>query len=119
MQRTEQHRAGGRAAAQIVHKQRVRPTGVVQVGIACLLGKGLGVQPLQKFKVHAERAERILRRMRMQVNKAGNNEPVRIVVDRDTGKAFRQGGEDAGASAVLTDHIVAWADGERVGRAAP
>ena len=119
MQRAKQHGAGGRAAAQIVDKQRVRTACVVRVGIACFLREGLGVQPVQQFEVHAERAERILRCVRVQVDQTGDDELSGVVVHRERCKAFGQGGEDTGAYTIFTDHILIFTDGHVLRGAAP
>ena len=89
--------------------------GVVQIPVLGLLREGIGIEPVQQLHIHTESAEGKLRRVKMQVGHAGDDQPITVVADRQLAVAQRQLGENALAAAVLHDDIAVLSDGDLVG----
>ena len=82
MTRGEDTRPGRCAFFQILCKNMVCLPGIFHIPILPFLGKGPGLQPLQKFHIHAQACKRILGRMQMQIHQTGQDQSVFVVCQR-------------------------------------
>ena len=71
------------------------------------LGEGLGVQPVEQLKIHAEAAKRVLRGVDVDVAHAGHDQLVAAIDHGKRGEALGQLGEHAGAFAPHADQVAA------------
>ena len=105
MDRPEDRRAGGRGGRQPVREDAVGSFGIGGVGVFRLLGEGVGVQPVEQLEVHAQRPEGILRRVQVQVDEAGDDQPVLAILDGDPPEPLGQLGKDAGGFPLFADEV--------------
>lgn len=105
MDRPEHRRPGGRGGRQVVSEDAVGPPGVGGVGVFCLLGEGVGIQPVEQLEVHAQRPEGILGRVQVQVDEAGDDQPVPAVLDGNPLEPLGQLGKNAGGLPFLADEV--------------
>lgn len=103
--RPEHRRPGGRGGRQVVSEDAVGPPGVGGVGVFCLLGEGVGIQPVEQLEVHAQRPEGILGRVQVQVDEAGDDQPVPAVLDGNPLELLGQLGKNAGGLPFLADEV--------------
>ena len=105
MNRREHTGTRRRAARQRVGEQRVSAFCVIKVTKPRLLRKGVRLQPVEQFEIHAKTTKGILRRMQVQVNQSRYNQFLSAVLHMDTVKLLRQPAKHAGRTAVFTDGI--------------
>ena len=104
-----------RAARKRVGEQRVSAFGVIEVAKLRLLRKGVRLQPVEQFEIHAKTAKGILRRVQVQVNQSRYNQFLPAVLHTDTVKLLRQPAKHAGRTAVFTDGIALFHNSKSAG----
>lgn len=89
MDRAEHQRGSGAVAQQFVEEQLGLGGGVAGIGKALLGGKGVGFQPVQQLgAVGGDHSE--LRVMHMAVDEAGQQQALRMLLQRQVGGQLRQ-----------------------------
>ena len=90
----------GRGMYERVCKVSVGLSGVNGIAVFCLLGKGIGIKPVEKLQIHSHTAKGKLRRVKMQIAHPGQDQPISVICDRQAPIGFRDDRYDPAADPV-------------------
>ena len=112
---TKRNGAHGAHFPQMFDKAAIHFVGIVHIGVFCLFGESVVVQPRQQFHVHGHAHIAILRCVYVQVVHGRNDKFVAKIDNLGRAQRFGQSGTDLANFAVFDHNVTAFDDVELVG----